>query len=266
MALRWTSMLLRLMLVVGLCGCVPKEQRVQAEPPPIYETKDGRNEVRLQIADVLLDHGDGAEAQKVIQLAEDEGADPDVIKLYRGRAMYVDGMVAEAEPLLQQAHKAMPHDPRPVKYLALIAADDGRIDDAIALCRVLVKVDPADASGWNNLGFLLMSQEKYDDASQALTEAVSRDGTNPRYSVNLGFALFGSGHPADALQAFRAAGDEADAQSNLALAYEMAGKQDDAVVHYRKALAADPHSETASKALDRIQTESLPETAPSETP
>jgi Flp pilus assembly protein TadD len=243
--------------VALLVGCGPKEGRIEAGPPPVTESRDGRNQVRFEVADALLRGGNTAQALAAIRLAEEEGAPIEVIQLYRGRAMYQDGLFVEAESLLREAQRRMPRDPRPLATLGLIQADTGRTDEAIETFRQLLRLDGTDADTWNNLGFLLLTQQKYPEATEALTEAISRDGTQPRYRVNLGFALFGAGRPAEALNAFRGAGTEADAQSNLALAYELAGDDGDAVAHYQRALDVDPSHRSATEGLKRIQSPDL---------
>jgi Flp pilus assembly protein TadD len=240
--------------LVALAGCAPRH--VEISEPSITETPEGRNRVRLDLAEALLDSGKSGEAQQVLQLALGEGADKDEVALLQGRALLLDGLATEATALFEQARKGMPHDPRPLRFLAVIHADRHEVPEAIALLVEATKIDPNDAASWNNLGFLQLSQQDYDAARASCSRAVALDGVNSKYRMNLGYALVASGHEADALQAFRSAGDEAEAQTNLAIALELGGKSDEAIVHYQKALQSNPNQSSARAGLTRLQTPS----------
>ncbi len=258
--------LLWLAPVVFLGACVPKED---LQPPPAWMSKEGRNEVRLHIAEALLEKGQTDEARKVLLLAVEENADPAEIALFQGWAMQLDGLPSEAEPLLREAARLRPKDPRAWKMLGVIEADSGRVDEAIASFRRAVEYEPTSAASWNNLGFLLLSAGEYAEASAALSKAVSLDGSVARYRHNLGFALAASGKMTEALATFRSASSEADAQSNLALAYELAGDIEKARIHYQKAVAADPNHVNATEALKRLDgvaATDAPKPVPEETP
>lgn len=247
------SRALPLLLALALAsGCVPRHPGIEAAPAPAYATASGRNQVRLDVAEALLDDGKPGRARQVLALAVEEGADPHEVALLQGRAMWMEGLSEEAEVLLLKARRGMPKDARPYSLLGLIHADSGRVDEAIADYREVTRLDPQDAAGWNNLGFLLLSQGNYDEARQALSRAVTLDGTNPKYRTNLGFALAGVGRHNEALQAFRGVGSEADAQANLALAFELSGDPQKASVHYRKALDENPVHKAALDGLERL--------------
>ena len=233
-------------------GCAHPARGVEVAPPPVYETAEGRNTVRLELAEKLLDAGNSVDAQKILRLALTEGANPAEVKLLQGRALWADGLAPEAEALILEAKKGMPRDPRPYRILGIIQADTGRTDDAIATWRESLKYDGNDAATWNNLGFLLLSRREYPSAADALTKAVALDGSVPRYRMNLGFALSSLGRHADALDTFRSVGSEADAQANLALGLELAGDHAEALIHYHKALEADPNNVPANQGLSRL--------------
>jgi len=257
-----------LWLFALLGACVPKESEV-LESPPAWTTREGRNDVRLHIAEALLEKGETDEARQVLILAVQEKADPGLIALYQGWAMHIDGMPGEAEPLLREAIRMKPKEPLGWQLLGLIEADSGRVEDAIRSFERAVDTEPTNASSWNNLGFLRLSVSRHKEAADALAKAVSLDGRVPKYRMNLGFALAGCGRMAEALAAFRGAGTEADAQSNLAVAYELAGNPDLAREHYLKALRSNPEhgsARDALKRLDGIAAAEPPMNVPEETP
>lgn len=223
------------------------------EPMPVTATPDGRNEVRLELAEALIDAGSPTQARQVLDLAREEGADEGEIVLLQGRALAAEGLYGQAETLLLEARKAMPRDARPYRALGLLRADIGDPVGAIDVLEDAVRLDPNDAATWNNLGFLQLSQGQIDPACESLEQAVTLDGATPRYRSNLGFALAAAGRDREALAAFRGAGTEADARSNLGLAYEMNNRPSEALVQYRAALDANPHHPQALEGLRRTE-------------
>lgn len=239
-----------------LVACVKVPRGVEVQPEPVTATREGRNDVRIKLAETLIDAGDTVQARQVLDLAAKEGADPGELDLLRGRALAHEGLWTEAEGLLTKAEKELPHDARPWRAMGILQVDSKRIDDAIVSFQKAVAIDDSDAATWNNLGFALLAAKRTTEAADALGKAVTLDGSNPRYRTNLGFALAADGRDAEALAAFRGAGPEADAQSNLGLAYELGGDNAKAREHYEKALASDPSHKAAREALDRIDSAS----------
>lgn len=244
--------ILPLLLAFG-CAKVPKG--VEIQEASVTDTKGGRNEVRLKMAETLIDAGSTVEARYVLDAAAEEGADPGEIDLLRGRALAKEGLWEAAEVLLLKAQKELPRDPRPWRAAGILQIDSHRVEEAIVSFERAVELDDSDAATWNNLGFAQMSVRRYDDAVASLGRAVTLDGGNPRYRTNLGFALAAIGRETEALAAFRGAASEADAQSNLGLAYELGGDDTKARVHYQKALDSDPSSAKAIEAIERIDSE-----------
>ena len=225
----------------------------EVEPQSITATGAGRNEVRLKMADMLIDKGQTTEARTLLDAAIAEGGAPrGEIELLQGKALAVEGLSGAALEQLETARKAMPRDPRPLRAIGLLQADTGHVPEALISFQRATELDDADAATWNNYGFLLMSDKRYEDAREALERAVTLDGSVPRYRRNLGFALAALGRDREALAALRGAGPEADAQTDLALAYEMSGQDAKAIEHYGAALAADDSQDAARAGLERL--------------
>lgn len=249
------------LLLLALVGCLPKQTEI-LDHPPEWQDAGGRETIRIDMAHALLDNGNVPHALQVLAEAAKDGADSVEFDLARGRAMMMDGMYAEARPLLTHAAEVMKRDGRPYRWLGLLEADTGNVPEAIANFQRSVAVDANDAPSWNNLGFLLLSQGRMSDAKDALGRAVTLDGTNARYRTNLGFALASLGHDAEALESFRSVGSEAEAWSNLALARELGGSKAEAQQAYERALRADPGSPVAKEGLLRLQAMNPPSRSP----
>lgn len=239
----------------GTTGPGGRMAGVPVEEPLITETAEGRNTVRLDIAETLIDGGATAAARDLLGKAIEEGADRGEVELLQGRAFAADGLYTEAETVLRTAITHLPRDDaRAWRALGLLQADTARIPEAIESLQRATSLDDRDAPTWNNLGFLLLTEKRFPEARVALGEAVNIDSSVERYKVNLGFALVAVGDVSEALSTFRNAGTEADAQANLGLALELNDQTVEAKVHYEKALAADPRHVGAKDGLTRIAT------------
>lgn len=241
------------MLIVALMlvGCTASKSQV--EPEPIWRTESGKYEVRVAVAEAMVESNSYAEALSVLRDLRAEGRDTVDVLILQGRALAGTGLGEEALGLLEAAHKSKPKDPRPLRQMALIHADAGRIDLAVDAMEKAVAHDEDNASTWNNLGFLLLSAKRHDEAEQALHRAVELDGGQIRYRNNLGFAQAANGDQEAALRTFRSAGTKADAHANLALSYEIAGDMAKAENHYSLALKQNPSHSASVEALGRLQ-------------
>ncbi len=239
-------------LLVLATGCASKAARAQAVDPPPWSTPEGKEQTRIEIAERLIDAGACIEALDLLRLAREDGGLTSLIDLQTGRALYGQGLYGEAEPFLLEASRRLKADARPWRALALLYADTDRPLDAITALQRAVEIDPNHAATWNNLGYLLHTAQRDPSAVPALQKAVSLDSKNARYKRNLGYALFATGKPDDALQAFRAAGTPGDAWYDLAVAHELAGDAEGALVPLRRALEIDPNHPLARQALERL--------------
>ena len=229
-----------------------KERREAAQPPPRWSTDEGKQEVRLELAERMLDIGQVHEAQSMLRLAREDGVTGPEIDLLQGRALHLEGLHKEAEQMMLVAGQKLKKDPRIPRALGLLYAETDRVDEAITQLERSLELDDNHAATWNNLGFLLFSQKRTDQAIVVLRKAVSLDGTKPKYRLNLGFALFHAGDSAGALSAFNAAGPPADAWYNMGLARELAGDLDGARTGYRKSIELNPSHRMASDAIERL--------------
>lgn len=238
--------------LIALLGCAPRT-RQPIEEMPAWRTEDGREELRMELLESLIERGATDEALTLIAKMREDGRDDRVLDLYQGMALAQDGFLGEAERVLQSYRKARPRDARALKSLALIYADTDRPDEAIALLDEATRVAPSDAEAWNNLGFLRLSKQRYAEAVDALQHAVSLDGTVSRYRNNLGFALAARGEYRQAFEAFKSAASEAsEAHYNLAVAYELADDPPAALRHYRKAVDYNPEHVASQEAIERL--------------
>lgn len=236
------------MLVFLLACAGPK-----GEPPPAWANEAGRDQVRVELAQTLIDTGQSDAALRLLAAMQTEGVENPELTFLHGRALLDKGLYSEAERSLISARDRMRRDPRPHRQLGILYADTGRTADAIASFKAALDLEDNDAETWNNLGYIQLAAGEAAAALSALERAIALDGSSSRYRNNLGFALAANGDSTAALQAFRSTGTEADAHANMGLAHELAGDLVHAVAAYSEALETNPTHVAAKDALTRLE-------------
>lgn len=137
----------------------------------------------------------------------------------------------------------------PYRGLALVADRQRRHREAQSLYAEAIRRRPQDPELFNNLGYSFYLDGQLVKAESALLKAVSWAPANQRFRNNLGLVLGQSGRHGEALEHFRKAGSEADAQYNLAFIFASQENIPAARKCFELALAADPNYAKAREAL-----------------
>ena len=137
--------------------------------------------------------------------------------------------------------RAVELDPKSVVALSALGVVNDRLkkhDEAQAHYRRALQVQPKDYETLNNLGVSCLLTGDHAAAVSALRRAAALEPRDPAVLNNLGMALAGMERYDEALEAFRKGGSEQGALNNLAYAYYLNGRFEDAIVHYERALLA----------------------------
>ncbi len=128
--------------------------------------------------------------------------------------------------------------------LGSLAAQSGRVADAIALLSKAVSLDPGHAEPHFRLGLAYRDAGDPQAAIEELTAAVRLRPEHADAHAALGILLRNGDRPAEALPHFREAAryapESAEAHTNLGLALIEAGQSDEAVSEHRRAIALEP--------------------------
>jgi Flp pilus assembly protein TadD len=155
-----------------------------------------------------------------------------------GLARLSKGDLAQAGASLGRAVEL---DPKSVVALAALGVVNDRLkkhDEAQAHYRRALQVQPKDYETLNNLGVSCLLTGDHAAAVSALRRAAALEPRDPAVHNNLGMALAGLERYGEALEAFRRGGSEQGALNNLAYAYYLNGRFEDAIAHYERALLA----------------------------
>ena len=188
-----------------------------------------------------------------------------------------------AVPMLNQAFREAPNDPRLHIMRATILRERGRLEQAQKQYELAIQFAPKSAQAYaglgivlnmlghhkkatlahrsattflpghshnlNNLGFSLYLEKQYDGAIEAYEKAIRFDPRLRVAYVNLGFALAAQKKVAQAKRAFQQVLSSAETLNNLALAEELRGQPEKARVLYEQALITDPKIQEAAENL-----------------
>jgi Flp pilus assembly protein TadD len=244
---------LTLALVVAGCAKTVSPDRAArdrveiADELPAWRTHG--EEVRLAIANDLLESGNTAGALEIVRQMRAEGYDGPELDLVQGRSLRLDGVLSEAQRLLIMAQKRLPQDGRPSADLCLLFADLHETEAAIEACRKATRIDDTDGASWNNLSYLLLSGGDAEAALAAAEQAVEVDGGIDRYRNNLGMAQAALGRVDMAFRTLSSTLDRADAAYMVGLSIERFEGLEAARPWYERALTHNPNHAQARDAL-----------------
>jgi Flp pilus assembly protein TadD len=174
-------------------------------------------ELRVELARMLIEHGDVATAIPLLRqaLAESPLSAP-LHELY-GEALVDAAADGPAETELRRAVALAPRDARARAMLGILLGRGGRVDAAVDEERAATSLQPETAAYWNNLGFALYLAHRDRDAVAAYERSLALDPTRATVRNNLGFAWLRLGDRDRARAAFVAAVGNEGARRNLAL-------------------------------------------------
>ena len=255
----------------------PAVKRVAETQPDIEEAEVGID-LSEDVPDIAFEHVDTQPVDHVLVARELIAAgDKAAAMIELGKALYDDPEDYDAAFMLGRtarrsqkpdlaaqafllAAKIDPEVAAPWLQLARLALDAK--DDDLAEKRVghALAVDPKLAEAHNLLGRVWLNRSHWHKAILSLEKAVTLSPDNRFYWNNLGYAYLLKKDFAQAVIALEAAVDVQEGEvasipaymrNNLGLAYEGAGRLQDAIVEFKKALDTRPGYVNAKINLER---------------
>jgi len=164
-----------------------------------------RDERLLSAARALGDGDvDGAE-QAVIRVLSRQPENADALNL-RAQIAHHAGRIAEAEHLLARCVEISPDHQAYRRNYALLLAQLGKVDEAIAQTQLLFEREPGNVLFRDLYGGLLCKKKRFADASACYRELTKDYPDSPELWCGLASALRSlGGHTQDAIAAFRRA-------------------------------------------------------------
>lgn len=180
---------------------------------------------------------------------------PDPFAVDMGEALKAEdaGKAIEAKTIYERLIRDFPKRYEPHHRLAKVLDRQKRHREAQMHYAEAQRLAPDKHEIFNDLGYSFYLQGQLNKAESALAKAVQAEPNNARYRNNLGLVLGHQNRLPEALEQFRQAGSEADAQFNLAFVHASKNDMDGAKKCFRTALLVDPTYEKARKALENFE-------------
>ena len=155
------------------------------------------------LAKALVALGQPRAALEALDRGFQDARDAFLYRLHRGFALLAAGDAQAAVQEYRRAHERKPDDPQPLRALAGIHLQSGRISEALDYLQRWVALVPGDPMAHNNLGLGLIQSDRGREAVEAFRAAVRLAPRDPRLRINLARALAQISSPAEAIVELR---------------------------------------------------------------
>jgi tetratricopeptide (TPR) repeat protein len=173
--------------------------------------------------------------------------------LLRGVNHERSGEWDKARQIYEDIRQKQPGNMDAVHRLAIVADAQRRHAEAEQLFLLALQNDPRNPELLADLGYCYFLQGHLAKAESALRKATTLEPSNQRYCNNLGLVVGHLGRHEEALECFRKASSEADAQYNLAFVYAAQERPMEAKTCFQLALGSDPTHRRAREALSSFE-------------
>ena len=162
-----------------------------------------------------------------------------------GRGFVAGVGIQLPDPLMEALRTAL-RSPQRHRTMALQAAANGDLEEAVRQFRYALELEPGDADLQLSLGMALNRAGRAREAVVELEAALRLDPRSAQAHYVIGTILERAGRDADAIGRYAAAAERApesiEAHLRLADAYSRAARVDEALSHYQRMLAFVPDS------------------------
>jgi tetratricopeptide (TPR) repeat protein len=186
-------------------------------------------------------------------VAKSENQQAVAMEIARGRNFEKGGQWDKARRVYEDLRKREPDNAAIAHRLGVVADAERRHGEAEQLFLFALEREPQNAEIMNDLGYCYYLQGNLSQAEPILRQSVAIQPANARFRNNLGLVLGHMGRVPEALAEFRAGGNEADAQFNMAFVYASQERTEESKQCFRNALAIDPTHRRAREALASFQ-------------
>lgn len=244
-------------------GAIPKtpEQRL-AKGLPFAGVKGdfepGRN--YLSLASMFFERGYPEQALVFFRLAARDEPDSAEVQYGLGSAYLKLDQPGQAKECFDRAVRAKssfpPTLPNAWNNLGILAAREGRTDDAIALFQRALQIDADHSVALQNLGNAYRQKKDWANARKELTRSVDLNPDDPEANYGLGmvFAQTGDTQHAEAYlqNAIKVRPEYPEALNNLGILYLKTERPSDAEAMFQRCIEAAPAFEPAYLNLARL--------------
>jgi len=207
----------------------------------ILKDQPDRHDIRYRVGVIFLLNGQLEAAKQ--ELARVLLKQPEMLEAHE--AMALVHLQEKNYPLaMEEFQLVLSRDPQRVKahhFLGITYLSAGQVPRAISSLETAVRLDPEHVLSYVALGQANLKLKRYPQAIEWLQKGLRLDPKNVKMNHHLGMALAALRRYPEALQAFMAAGDEAQALNNIGVHYYMEGRYEEAARCFQKAIELRPY-------------------------
>jgi Tfp pilus assembly protein PilF len=184
--------------------------------------------------------------------AKQSETDPIAAKVSFARLCERHGQTEQARQTYQSLLKQHPKMQTPLHRLAVMAARQGKFDEADQYFDKALAAAPPTAELLSDRGYAFYLEDRLEEAEQSLRDATTLDPQYKAAKVNLGLVLGQLDRVNESYAAFKDAVGEAQAYANLAYVHAQRNDFQQAEVLYSRALSTNPEMRSAALALVQL--------------
>ena len=192
-----------------------------------------------------------ARAQQALRLKPDDAEVQNNLAIVLAQ----QGRLDEAAARFQQALRLRPDYPDAHNNLGIVREKQGQLDEARALYQQALRLKPHYPEAHYNLGIVLARQDRLDEAVASYQQALQLKPDYPEAHNNLGTVLGRQSQLDEAIasyqQALRLQPHYPEAHHNLGLVLARQGRLDEAIASFQQALRLQPHYPEAHSNLGK---------------
>src|SRR5204862_5986795 len=122
-----------------------------------WETKEGAEKTKIEMADALIKAGNPQEALSLIAEMRKGGNEQVELDVLQGKALRKLGLYDDADDILRGAIKHHPRSAAAHNELGLLLLERKQVDEALPELKAAAKQDPENPDFLNNYGFALIT-------------------------------------------------------------------------------------------------------------
>jgi Tfp pilus assembly protein PilF len=199
----------------------------------------------IGVASIYYDHDEFAKAIEVLHQAEAKLPDEYRVELLLGVSYQRSKQPQEARTALEKAVRINPKNVDALSSLGLVCNELGDLAASDTMYERALRIDPKNHLVLNNYGYSLAERNMQIERALGMSkEAVRQEPENQSYLDTYGWILYQMGKYTEAEKMIHKAIDlgskSAVIHEHLGDVYAKLGRQEDAMIYWRKALEIDP--------------------------
>ena len=162
------------------------------------------------------------------------------------------GELDAAHKLYNECLAEQPNHPDAYHRLAILAAEAGKLDEAMQHFEQALTLAPPKTELLSDLGYCYYLLDDLQSAERVLRDGLQQQPNDQAICNNLALVCSETGRFEEALSLFKRVNTEAEAYSNIAYAYSQVGELEKSQEYYSRALSVNENLRVAAEAMMQV--------------